>query len=129
MKFFTIALLALLAPVHSAFARYEVHNRTEKVNVPFTIALPYPASWKLAVGFEENLIIKPMRNQYYPEPFISWQQTIEALPSSEQKNPEYGIASCTFTAHASGKATITFSLPHKEIPDDVVITYQINVQE
>ncbi len=127
MKLFNLFLLTLLAPTSFAFARYEVHNRAEKVNTPFTITLPYPASWKIDVGYEDRAPFKNAIFLQYPQPAISFDQEICALPS---KPGEWGIKSCTFTACIRGAATITFSLPYKtenaEIPDNVVITYHID---
>lgn len=133
MKLFNIFLLTLLAPTSFALARYEVHNRTEKVNTPFTITLPYPATWKMAVGYEDRRIAIPAILLEYPQPTISFQQELCELPSDVGQTKKYGIESCTFTAQIRGKATITFSLPYKtentEIPDDVVIAYHVDVQE
>ena len=134
MKFFNIFLLALIAPASSAFARYEVHNRTEKVGSPFTITLPYPASWKIGIGYEDRATFKNAICLQYPQPVISFDQEICALPAAMSREQEkYGIKSCTFTAHTPGAAAITFSLPYslsyKSIPFDTVIIYQIDVLE
>jgi hypothetical protein len=129
MKASTILLSILLASSTLASARFEQHERQERINTPFTIELPYPASWKVGLAYEEHASSRTLAR--FPMPLISWTQEILPAIGSDEA-PEYLPAKFTFTACKPGNAIITFSLPHKsenaEIPDDVLLVYTIEIQ-